>query len=117
MSGERGDISQGPTMEQDAANREKTDGLSVRQILTTIRDRLSVGKPVGRLLAAAGQRRHALEREGYTGATNADLHALNVARTSGMSNSEIASSIKSRQEAGLPTGQLEAAARQRGIKY
>lgn len=64
-----------------------------------------------------GSRIKRMESMGATGKTNPTLHALNVKQTNSMSNSEIASTIRSRRAAGKPTDKLEAAARDKGIYY
>lgn len=61
-------------------------------------------------------RRHELQRAGYTGRNNAELDALNRRLTNALSDDEVASRIRSRRAEGKPTGQLEAAARDRGIR-
>lgn len=62
-------------------------------------------------------RRHELQRAGYSGRNNAELHALNCRLTDALSNDEIVRRIIDRRSRRLPTGQLEAAARDRGIKF
>lgn len=64
----------------------------------------------------SGSRRHELQTAGYTGRNNAELHALNCMVTDALSDSELASRIISRRAERKPTGQLEAAARNRGMR-
>jgi len=61
-------------------------------------------------------RRHELQKAGYTGRNNPELDALNRGVTDALSNDVLASRIRSRRAEGKPTGQLEAAARDRGIR-
>jgi hypothetical protein len=64
---------------------------------------------------ADARRRKELESRGFTGGSNAELDTLNRKLTNSLSRDEIRRRHKERREAGLPTGQLEAAARDRGI--
>ena len=61
------------------------------------------------------RRRKALAEQGWTGRTNPELDRLNRRLTDSLTGSEIARRISEREVAGLPTGQLRAAARDRGI--
>ncbi|MDO8559670.1 MAG: hypothetical protein Q7S23_01360 [bacterium] len=61
------------------------------------------------------QRIKELEAQGFTGLNNAELHLLNIAQTSRMSDADLLAKIRERRAQGKPTGKLEAAARQRGL--
>ncbi len=61
------------------------------------------------------QRRKSLESQGLTGRTNPELDRLNRKLTNSLSADEIRRRYRERKETGRPTGQLEAAARDRGI--
>jgi hypothetical protein len=115
----------------NALNRQQTDTLSGQEIQELIRARTAEGKPVGKLISAARDRgipiptnlsdaglKSAIkerEAQGHTGRTDSATHALNCAQTNRLSNSQVSFLIQSRRAAGLPTGKLEAAARDRGI--
>jgi len=112
-------------------NCEQTGRLSNQEVQSLIASRLAEGKPVEKLISAARDRGIQIptsnmsdaalsnaikEREahGHTGATDSATHALNCAQTDRLSTSQINSLIESRRAAGLPTGKLEAARRDRG---
>jgi hypothetical protein len=116
---------------QHALNCAQTDRLSDQGVQGLIVERAGQGKPVAKLVAAAVDRGIPIptaslsdatlgniikEREahGYTGATDSTQHALNCAQTDRLSTGQIDSLIESRRAAGLPTGKLEAARRNRG---
>ena len=65
--------------------------------------------------ARDAQRRKELESRGWTGRTNSELDVLNRKLTDSLSVAEIRRRVRAREAAGLPTGQLRAAARDRGI--
>jgi hypothetical protein len=67
------------------------------------------------LTDAERRRRKQLERQGFTGRSSRELDLLNRKLTDGLSNDQIRTEIQLRRSQGKPTGQLEAAARKRGI--
>lgn len=61
------------------------------------------------------RRRRDLRSYGYTGRTNSELDGLNRKLTDSLKPDEIRRRVRERESSGLPTGQLRAAARNRGI--
>ena len=61
-------------------------------------------------MSADDDRRKELERQGYTGRTNAELDRLNRAKTDGMTDQELFDRVQS----GKPSEQAKAALRRRG---
>lgn len=113
---------------------ESNSNLSNDEVQERIKNRIVQGKPVGQLINEANKRGISIstagmsnselksaikgrEVQGHTGRTDSVTHSLNCAQTNRLSGGEISSLIQSRRDAGLPTGKLEAAARDRNIPY
>lgn len=71
--------------------------------------------PRAAFTARDARRRKDLESQGWTGRTNPEMDVLNRRLTNSLSADEIRRRVRQREATGLPTGQLRAAARDRGI--